>query len=371
MAASSKSDQVPKTMQEKFDRITAITDAFAAAHLNDEYAQLIRSATAALCRKRPSPLDKGHNKTWACGISHAIGMVNFLFDSSFEPHLSATELYQWFGVGSSTGQGKSKLVRDLLKMHQMDPNWTVPSRMNDNPMAWMLSVNGFIMDVRNAPIGAQVEAYRQGMIPYIPGHKDDSDVFLQLLESGVSILGSSDRPSASRNKQSQKTASPKQTTPKSTAAKMLYTLKVSIINGPMTDAFADKNPEISRILEIRGDQTLAELHNALFKAFGREEEHLYEFQVKGTRPNDPDADRYVLNVAMDHSGDEPAGEVKKTAIADLNLEPGESWGYWFDFGDDWWHHVETLEIGEPQAKAKYPKVTQRVGANPPQYAEWD
>ncbi len=356
MAASSKSDQVPKTMQEKFDRITAITDAFAAAHLNDEYAQLIRSATAALCRKRPSPLDKGHDKTWACGISHAIGMVNFLFDSSFDPHLSATELYQWFGVGSSTGQGKSKTVRDLLKIHQMDPNWTVPSRMNDNPMAWMLSVNGFIMDIRDAPIGAQVEAYRKGMIPYIPGHKDDSDVFLQLLDSGVSI---------------QKNTTPQKATSKSTAAKILYTLKASIISGPVTEAFMKKNPEISRTVEIRGDQTLAELHNALFQAFGREEEHLYEFQVKGMKPNDPDADRYVLNVAMDHSRDEPAGEVKKTAIADLNLEPGESWGYWFDFGDDWWHHIETLEIGKPQARAKYPKVTQRVGANPPQYAEWD
>ncbi|MEM1280449.1 MAG: DUF6398 domain-containing protein, partial [Cyanobacteria bacterium P01_H01_bin.152] len=55
MAKAKKSNEVPKAMQETFDRITAITDNFAAQHLNAEYAALIRQATAALCRKRPSP----------------------------------------------------------------------------------------------------------------------------------------------------------------------------------------------------------------------------------------------------------------------------------------------------------------------------
>lgn len=101
-------------------------------------------STAALCRKRPSPIEKGQSKTWACGITHAIGMGNFLFDSSQNPHISASELYQWFGVSASTGQGKSKLVRDTLKMHQLDPDWCLPSWVEDNPLIWMLSVNGLI-----------------------------------------------------------------------------------------------------------------------------------------------------------------------------------------------------------------------------------
>ena len=100
MAKAKKSENVPKAMQEKFDLIVAITDNFAKQHLNIEYAKLIRFATAALCRKKPSPLVKGREKTWACGISHAIGMVNFLFDPSQNPHLSAKELYAWFGVSS-------------------------------------------------------------------------------------------------------------------------------------------------------------------------------------------------------------------------------------------------------------------------------
>jgi hypothetical protein len=103
MAKSRKSEDVPKAMEEKFNSIVALTDEFAQRHLNQEYARLIRQATAALCRKRPSPLEKGQAKTWACGVTHAVGMVNFLFDSSQNPHISATELYQAFGVAASTG----------------------------------------------------------------------------------------------------------------------------------------------------------------------------------------------------------------------------------------------------------------------------
>ena len=56
MAKTKKSENVPKAMEEKFNGIVAITDNFAKQHLNDEYAQIIRFAAAALCRKRPSPL---------------------------------------------------------------------------------------------------------------------------------------------------------------------------------------------------------------------------------------------------------------------------------------------------------------------------
>jgi hypothetical protein len=63
----------------------------------------------------------------------------------------------------------------------------------------------------------------------------------------------------------------------------LYTLDVFIINGPMTRSFVKKNRVISRTIQIRGDQTLEDLHHAIFYAFGREDEHMYEFQVGGIR----------------------------------------------------------------------------------------
>jgi hypothetical protein len=182
MARVKKSEDVPKGMQEKFHSIARLTDELARQRLNEEYALLMRQATAALCRKRPSPLVSGNANTWACGIAHAIGMVNFLFDRSQQLHMSATEIYQWFGVSASTGQGKSKLVRDTLKMRQMDPDWCLPSRIDDNPLVWMLSVNGWIVDIRHAPLEVQLEAFRKGLIPYIPGHQGEDVVILQMLQ---------------------------------------------------------------------------------------------------------------------------------------------------------------------------------------------
>ena len=163
-----KSESVPKAMQAKYDQIITLTNEFASQYLNDEYAQLIRAATAALARKRPSPLSRGQAKSWACGITHAIGMVNFLYDSSQSPHVSAGNLYNAFGVSSSTGQSKSKQTRDLLDMFQFDPNWTLPSLIDRNPMAWMISVDGLMVDARTMPRPIQEAAYAKGLIPYLP-----------------------------------------------------------------------------------------------------------------------------------------------------------------------------------------------------------
>jgi hypothetical protein len=171
MPKVAKSENVPESMRAKFEELTRLTDNFCKEHLNDEYAQLCRYLTAALCRKRPSPLSSGKPSTWACGIIHAIGTVNFLFDSSQTPHMKATDIYQLFGVGQSTGQGKSKQIRDLMRMHQMNPNWSLPSLIDQSPMNWMISVNGYIIDVRHAPKAIQEEAFQKGFIPYLPGEQ--------------------------------------------------------------------------------------------------------------------------------------------------------------------------------------------------------
>ncbi|TXL03069.1 hypothetical protein BMR07_16240 [Methylococcaceae bacterium CS1] len=154
-------------MQEKYKAIVELTDCFSEENLNEEYTQLIRYAVAALCRKRPSPLEKGKTNSWACGVTHAIGMVNFLFDKSQTPHIGAADLYEKFGVARNTGQGKSKTIRDYLGMYQSDPNWTLASNLDSNLMAWMLSVNGMIVLPRTMSREAQEIALEKGLIPYI------------------------------------------------------------------------------------------------------------------------------------------------------------------------------------------------------------
>ena len=150
MPQRSTSLSVPKDMQARFNEITHLTNIFSQQYLNEEYAQLYRELTATLCRKRPSPLARGKAETWACGIVHALGMVNFLFDSSQTPHIAASQIWEYFGLSSSTMQAKSKQIRDLMGMYPMDPDWSTPSMVDKNPLIWMLEVNRLIIDMRQA-----------------------------------------------------------------------------------------------------------------------------------------------------------------------------------------------------------------------------
>lgn len=168
MAKQTKSESVPAALKPRYDEIVALIEPFCAEHLNDEYAQVCRDMSAALARKRPSPLQSGKANTWAAAIVHTIGTVNFLFDKSQTPHMRAADLAAAFGLSPSTVGNKSKQIKDLFKINVFDPDWTLPSKMNQNPMAWMITVNGFIMDARSAPRHIQEEAYRKGLIPYLP-----------------------------------------------------------------------------------------------------------------------------------------------------------------------------------------------------------
>jgi len=148
----------------------------------------------------------------------------------------------------------------------------------------------------------------------------------------------------------------------------LYTLEVFLVSGQYTGKFAKKNPVVSRTIQIRGDQTLEDLHEAIFEAFDRFDPHMYEFQF-GKRPMDPKGPRYVLPEAVEGDMDEenpPAGTVEAT-LDSLELTTKSQFGYWFDFGDDWWHQINVVSIDAEAPSGRFPKLTKRIGKSPPQY----
>lgn len=93
--------------------------------------------------------------------------MNFLDDPKQSPHMKLPVIDRAFGVAESTGQGKSKAIRTMFKIRDLDPRWTLPSQMDDNPRVWMLEVNGFIMDVRYAE-GGSGDGLRKGAHPLHP-----------------------------------------------------------------------------------------------------------------------------------------------------------------------------------------------------------
>ena len=144
----------------------------------------------------------------------------------------------------------------------------------------------------------------------------------------------------------------------------LYVVSVYLMSGPTSKKFANK--EISRAIEIRGDQTLEELHHAIFQAYDRSDDHLYEFQF-GKRPFDPAGPIYgVPDPEQTKTGD---GDARTTKLDDLALNPGRAFGYRFDFGDEWYHQVQIDRIDQAIPTVSYPRVIKRVGKSPPQYCE--
>lgn len=162
---------VPESMKILYTKITALTDDYCSKNLNEEYAQLSRLATAALCRKKLSPIQMGSVSTWACGIVYAVGFANFLFDKSTSPYVNATDLANAFGISKSTASNKSKQIRDLLKINQFDHRWCLPSRIESSAMAWTIMFNGFMIDARTLSRDIQAVAYDKGLIPYIHADK--------------------------------------------------------------------------------------------------------------------------------------------------------------------------------------------------------
>ncbi|MCR5563622.1 MAG: plasmid pRiA4b ORF-3 family protein [Desulfovibrio sp.] len=131
---------------------------------------------------------------------------------------------------------------------------------------------------------------------------------------------------------------------------------------------------IVRVIDMRPNHTLAKLHAALFKAFDRYDDHMYEFSFGADRPYSENAVRY--GIPMDDDAPFP-NETKlldatKTSLASLALNSGDVFYYLFDFGDDWWHRI-TVESVDIPAKTgrRYPLLVEKHGESPDQYEEFD
>ncbi|AMV29589.1 Plasmid pRiA4b ORF-3-like protein [Gemmata sp. SH-PL17] len=312
--------RVPKALRVRFHEIVALTDKFCAAHWNNELRDLCRACAADACAAQV-PVASGQAAGWASGVVYSVAYANFLGgDRSQKFHVAPDDMARGVGVSPATMHNKAKAIRTALDIDRFDPRYSLRQMKEDNPLSAMFAA--FEQALTSAPV------------PVRP------------------------RPA-------------KKARDKSAGPPRLYTLDVMLLSGPITKAFAKKNRSVVRTIEIRGDQTLDALHEAIFDAFDREDAHMYEFQF-GKGPMDPKGPRYVMPEAGNDGLDPaPAGFTTETTLDDLGLKVGRQFGYWFDFGDDWHHQIGVVEIADKVPKGKFPRVTKRVGESPPQYIDWD
>jgi len=163
---------IPANIKEKYDEIAALLTVFCDEKLNDEYKELCLLLLKKLSRKRPSPISGGRPGTWAAGIVYAIGSNNFIFDKSQKLHMTSVEIASAFGVSSGTASGKGNEIKKMFDISYFNPEWQLVEFLENNPVIWMVMVNGIVVDIRKMPMEVKEQAFEMGIIPYIPESED-------------------------------------------------------------------------------------------------------------------------------------------------------------------------------------------------------
>jgi len=138
-------------LKERESKLLELTGTFCQQKLNDEYFQLSEKLIKKLGRKRNVPFESGKIEIWAAAIIHALGLINFLFDKSGDPFVAVNEINNFFGTKQSTVTGKSKQIRDLLKLSYFDKDFSTGKMIINNPLNDMVMVDGFIVPLDSLP----------------------------------------------------------------------------------------------------------------------------------------------------------------------------------------------------------------------------
>ena len=69
---------------------------------------------------------------------------------------------------SRAGSGVRACQSKIDPGEELSPDWALPSCLESNPLTWLVSVNGVLVDVRQMSRGTNEEACRRDPIPSLP-----------------------------------------------------------------------------------------------------------------------------------------------------------------------------------------------------------
>ena len=122
-------------------------------------------------------------------------------------------------------------------------------------------------------------------------------------------------------------------------------------------------PEVWRDIELAEDQTLEDLHLMIQQAYEWWDDHLYSFFLSGQ--------------VYDQAGEigspwsDTSLHTHQVQIDWLDLQPGQKFLYYFDYGDSHEFDVQLMTINPAGAAGQYPRVVGQYGQAPPQYPDYD
>jgi len=113
-----------------------------------------------------------------------------------------------------------------------------------------------------------------------------------------------------------------------------------------------------RKIEMAAKHTLHQLHIAIQEAFAFDDDHMYCFFMDNKKWS---YDRYESPL------DEDGPYADEVMIGELELYPGKTFLYLFDYGDEWEFKVEVEEINSDKPLPLNPQIVGKRGEAPDQY----
>jgi hypothetical protein len=140
------------------------------------------------------------------------------------------------------------------------------------------------------------------------------------------------------------------------------TFRIRILGGFYAPPDAQR---IWREVEVRADQTLADLGEAIPAAFDFDDHHLWSFFLSG-KPWDR-ASEYSCMPDPDLVTSTWKRGADRLRVRDAPA--GREFLFLFDYGDEWHFGVRLARTGEVEPGVRYPRVVAANGEAPPQYPE--
>jgi hypothetical protein len=144
----------------------------------------------------------------------------------------------------------------------------------------------------------------------------------------------------------------------------VYSLKVKLSGGMSSeDAWTVK-------FEALDSMTLSDLHQAILRFVGFQNDHLYDFYSGRTWSS---RKPLIPRGVFDWDQEDPDPDCAELTLADIYPLPEKhKLFYLFDFGDCWAFAITKIRSEkEPDPKAKYPRLMEETGIKPEQYGGFD
>lgn len=144
-----------KEIKEREKKLLDMTGIFCSKKLDDDYFQLCEKLIKKMGRKREVPFKRGKLEIWAAAVIYAIGSINFLFDKSFEPYITAQQISDYFGTKNSTVSNKARQIREMFNLTMFDNEFATEQMNETNPFNDLVIVDGLIVSLSSIPADLQ------------------------------------------------------------------------------------------------------------------------------------------------------------------------------------------------------------------------